>query len=125
MTNVAVPPSSRRSSSREGSSHTAPPPKRTESTRDSKRASARSGSHAREASQGSAVLDAAPPVQTPGGLKHSAVAMQGNAGTKKRTTIDAQTGKWALGKTIGQGSMGKVKLAKNVETGEQVSRCGR
>jgi len=25
-----------------------------------------------------------------------------------------------LGKTIGAGSMGKVKLAKNMETGEQV-----
>jgi serine/threonine protein kinase len=25
-----------------------------------------------------------------------------------------------LGKTIGAGSMGKVKLAKNIETGEQV-----
>ena len=46
--------------------------------------------------------------------------MQSSGGAKKRTTIDAQTGKWALGKTIGQGSMGKVKLAKNVETGEQV-----
>jgi hypothetical protein len=27
-----------------------------------------------------------------------------------------------LGKTIGQGSMGKVKLAKNQDTGEQVGR---
>ena len=40
--------------------------------------------------------------------------------TRKRTEIDAQTGKWSLGKTIGAGSMGKVKLAKNLETGEQV-----
>lgn len=40
---------------------------------------------------------------------------------KRRTTITAPaTGQWALGKTIGAGSMGKVKLAKNVETGEQV-----
>ncbi|EHY56191.1 Serine/threonine-protein kinase [Exophiala dermatitidis] len=37
---------------------------------------------------------------------------------RRRTSITAQTGTWTLGKTIGQGSMGKVKLAKNVETGE-------
>lgn len=41
--------------------------------------------------------------------------------TKRRTTITApSTGTWALGKTIGAGSMGKVKLAKHSETGEQV-----
>ena len=40
---------------------------------------------------------------------------------KKRTTITTQTGTWSLGKTIGAGSMGKVKLAKNMETGETVS----
>jgi hypothetical protein len=39
---------------------------------------------------------------------------------KRRTTISTPTGQWALGKTIGAGSMGKVKLAKNIETGEQV-----
>jgi hypothetical protein len=40
---------------------------------------------------------------------------------KRRTTITTPTGNWALGKTIGAGSMGKVKLAKNIETGEQVT----
>ena len=40
---------------------------------------------------------------------------------RKRTTIDATTGHWELGKTIGAGSMGKVKLARNKETGEQVA----
>ncbi|EDU40189.1 SPS1 Serine threonine protein kinase [Pyrenophora tritici-repentis] len=41
---------------------------------------------------------------------------------KRRTTITApSTGTWALGKTIGAGSMGKVKLAKNAETGEQAA----
>lgn len=39
---------------------------------------------------------------------------------RRRTTIATPTGQWALGKTIGAGSMGKVKLAKNMETGEQV-----
>lgn len=45
------------------------------------------------------------------------------ANTKRRTTITApSTGTWSLGKTIGAGSMGKVKLAKHLETGEQVRR---
>ena len=39
---------------------------------------------------------------------------------KSRTTIPAQTGNWILGKTIGAGSMGKVKLARRAEGGEQV-----
>jgi len=30
-------------------------------------------------------------------------------------------GNWQLGKTIGQGSMGRVRLARNLFTGEQVS----
>lgn len=42
------------------------------------------------------------------------------AAPRRRTTITTPTGQWALGKTIGAGSMGKVKLAKNMETGEQV-----
>ena len=40
---------------------------------------------------------------------------------RRRTSITAQTGTWSLGKTIGQGSMGKVKLARNIETGEQAA----
>lgn len=39
---------------------------------------------------------------------------------KSRTTIPAQSGNWILGKTIGAGSMGKVKLARRAEGGEQV-----
>ena len=39
---------------------------------------------------------------------------------KSRTTIPASTGNWVLGKTIGAGSMGKVKLARRDEGGEQV-----
>lgn len=41
-------------------------------------------------------------------------------GPRRRTEIKAQTGTWQLQKTIGQGSMGKVKLARHAETGEQV-----
>ncbi|RMD40888.1 hypothetical protein DV735_g4249, partial [Chaetothyriales sp. CBS 134920] len=40
---------------------------------------------------------------------------------RRRTSIKSPTGTWALGKTIGQGSMGKVKLAKNIETDEQAA----
>lgn len=41
--------------------------------------------------------------------------------SKRRTTISTPSGQWALGKTLGAGSMGKVKVGKNLETGEQVS----
>ncbi len=44
---------------------------------------------------------------------------------RRRTSISTTTGTWSLGKTIGQGSMGKVKLAKNLATGEQVSLTSR
>ena len=44
----------------------------------------------------------------------------GGRSSKSRTTIPAPTGNWVLGKTIGAGSMGKVKLARRVEGGEQV-----
>ncbi|KAI6503128.1 hypothetical protein MCOR11_001060 [Pyricularia oryzae] len=40
---------------------------------------------------------------------------------KMRTVIPAQSGKWNLGKTIGAGSMGKVKLARKEDGTEQVA----
>lgn len=40
---------------------------------------------------------------------------------RRRTSITTQTGTWQLGKTIGQGSMGKVKVARNSESGETVA----
>lgn len=45
----------------------------------------------------------------------------GGGNLRRRTTIDAPTGHWDLGKTIGAGSMGKVKLARNRTTGETVA----
>lgn len=55
------------------------------------------------------------------GVAVDARTVQQQPVNKRRTTITAPaTGTWALGKTIGAGSMGKVKLAKNVDTGEQV-----
>ena len=67
--------------------------------------------------------DGPPAVQTPIPARtQSDAAVPGSSGSvKRRTTIEAQTGQWSLGKTIGAGSMGKVKLAKNLETGEQVA----
>lgn len=40
--------------------------------------------------------------------------------SRTRTTIPTQSGKWILGKTIGAGSMGKVKLARKEDSNEQV-----
>lgn len=48
-------------------------------------------------------------------------APSSGSSNRRRTTITGPSGQWALGKTIGAGSMGKVKLAKKIETGEQVS----
>lgn len=98
----------RRSESRDAP---APAPTRTESSR---------RSHARYASDASTA--SAMPVNGVAADGRSAQVQQ--AGTKRRTTITApSTGTWALGKTIGAGSMGKVKLAKHSETGEQVRTC--
>ncbi|CAK3961712.1 kinase kin1 [Lecanosticta acicola] len=59
---------------------------------------------------------------TPAPTTQSAETRSGNTqNLRRRTTIDATTGHWELGKTIGAGSMGKVKLARNKETGEQVA----
>ncbi|KAL6401326.1 CAMK/CAMKL/KIN1 protein kinase [Ilyonectria robusta] len=40
---------------------------------------------------------------------------------RSRTIIPTQSGKWILGKTIGAGSMGKVKLARKEDGSEQVA----
>ena len=124
-TNVASAGSTRRSDSRERSYY-ANTPKRVESTRDSRRTSSRPG-HSRNSSRMSTATtvayDGPPAVQTPTAAKtpNDAAVPPSSGSVKRRTTIDAQTGQWSLGKTIGQGSMGKVKIAKNLETGEQVA----
>lgn len=64
-----------------------------------------------------------PKTAIPNGLKSDDKSRQlsTDAGQpRRRTNIEARTGNWELGKTIGAGSMGKVKLAKNKATGEQV-----
>ena len=119
-------PSSHRSASRDGS-YAPQVLTRTESARNSAhRHSSRSG-HQRRSSDMTAVA----PVVTNGesntprtpatGTDHSdRNTTSTGSSNRRRTTITGQSGQWALGKTIGQGSMGKVKLAKKVDTGEQV-----
>lgn len=127
--NVVRTPSSRRSSSRDRS-HPVTTMKRSESTRDSRHTPTRPG-HSRHSSHMSTTVAAAAIANgasaagsSPAGKPQADAATHGNgSSTKRRTTITAQTGQWTLGKTIGAGSMGKVKLAKNLETGEQV--CGK
>jgi hypothetical protein len=74
-----------------------------------------SSRHSRDMSTAVANGGGPAPVVTPQESRHA-----GRSG-KSRTTIPAQTGNWVLGKTIGAGSMGKVKLARRPEGGEQVS----
>lgn len=103
-----VTETSRRSSSRDPAA-----PSRTESTR-SAQPHQRSGSRYSSNMPSHAANSGGPaPVVTPGESKHKSSG-------KSRTTIPAQTGNWVLGKTIGAGSMGKVKLARRAEGGEQV-----
>lgn len=45
-----------------------------------------------------------------------------NPPRQRKTTIHGATGTWVLGKTVGAGSMGKVKLAKRLDGTEQVGQ---
>jgi hypothetical protein len=100
------PPAGRAESSRSGTGH----------HRSSSRSNHQHHYQASEMSGTTAVTNGGgpAPVVTPIESRHS-----GKPG-RSRTTIPAQTGNWVLGKTIGAGSMGKVKLARRVEGGEQV-----
>ncbi|KAI9674545.1 MAG: serine/threonine-protein kinase KIN2 [Caeruleum heppii] len=122
--NLARPPSSRHSSSRERTTAVAQQP-RADSVRGAHRSSSRPGP-ARYASDASAVAAAgtvsSPQQASSAGVEHAHRRASGSASSnKRRTTITGQSGQWTLGKTIGAGSMGKVKLAKKLETGEQVA----
>jgi hypothetical protein len=122
-TNVARPPSSRRSSSRDGQ-----PDHRSDVPRSHQRASSRPGSSRNSADMSGATTvvnggpTPIPPSATATYTERPSAPSQPSSG-RRRTSIATSTGTWLLGKTIGQGSMGKVKLAKNLETGEQVGHC--
>ncbi|XWX01962.1 hypothetical protein V2A60_009994 [Cordyceps javanica] len=71
-----------------------------------------------------AAANAAPPPSSHGRSAHAGTDAQPSHSTKQsrsRTTIPTQSGKWILGKTIGAGSMGKVKLARKEDGSEQVA----
>jgi hypothetical protein len=118
QSNLAQPSSTRRSISRDQDRERAQYPARTDSMR--------AGSHRTTGSRGTsdryASIDGASQQQPPtnGVVADPTQARTQPSQGRRRTTIDTQTGRWGLGKTIGAGSMGKVKLAKNLETGEQV-----
>jgi serine/threonine protein kinase KIN1/2 len=68
-----------------------------------------------------AVANNAGPAAIPPVMQAAAEARA--TGARQRTTrnsLPTQSGKWILGKTIGAGSMGKVKLARKEDGSEQV-----
>jgi len=71
---------------------------------------------------GSTAAPAAAAEPLPPVMQAAADARATGARTKTtRTSIPTQSGKWILGKTIGAGSMGKVKLARKEDGSEQVA----
>ncbi|KAL2818271.1 hypothetical protein BJX63DRAFT_68455 [Aspergillus granulosus] len=115
-------PSSRRESSRERSQERPSTSYRSESSHKPQRnLSVRS--HHRDSTD----MASAAPVAANGGAGHASSTSghhlhPGNsAQPKRRTMITTPTGQWSLGKTLGAGSMGKVKVGKHLETGEQVA----
>ena len=118
--NLTRPLSSRRSSSRDRSYTAATSTTRTDTGRATHRSNSRP-SNSRYTSEVTGTPDASTNgASATTSTSNSGAPVQGvQTPVKRRTTIAAQTGQWLLGKTIGAGSMGKVKLAKNLETGEQ------
>ncbi|KAI1498771.1 hypothetical protein F5X99DRAFT_309534 [Biscogniauxia marginata] len=85
-----------------------------------RRSSSRS-SHAHNDMAGpTAVANNAGPAAVPPVMQAAADARATKQRTS-RTSIPTQSGKWILGKTIGAGSMGKVKLARKEDGTEQVA----
>ena len=126
-TNVARSQPPRRSSSRDPSyvpASPAQPGQREDSVRNHHRAESRPN-----APRYSSDMPRTPGTTNYNNYQPSSARTRGDGPTsdqpmpvRKRTTITAQTGTWSLGKTIGAGSMGKVKIAKNTETGETVRK---
>ncbi|KAF2447553.1 protein kinase kin1 [Karstenula rhodostoma CBS 690.94] len=106
QSNLANAPATRRSESRD---RAAPTPTRAEFTRRGHQRYASDASTASAMPINGVATDAS---------RSAAQATQ----PRRRTSISApSTGQWILGKTIGAGSMGKVKLAKHAESGESVA----
>jgi serine/threonine protein kinase KIN1/2 len=121
--NVTRPPSSKRSSSRDrasdGGQQYHPEPARSHHRDRSRPGSTRNSA---DMSRVTTVVSTGGSTQVPASsaVSDRPISSAHPAMGRRRTSISTSTGIWSLGKTIGQGSMGKVKLAKNTETGEQV-----
>lgn len=89
---------------------------RTESTRNGHHRNSSRHYPTSDMTAATAVSNAAGPAPVVVPLEQKQSGRQG----RSRTVIPAQTGNWILGKTIGAGSMGKVKLARRAEGGEEV-----
>ncbi|KAI9734899.1 MAG: serine/threonine-protein kinase KIN2 [Cirrosporium novae-zelandiae] len=111
--NVARPRSSRRSSSQDRNNYNPP---QTHSQYNPAMSGTTAVQHSDTSNGGPVPVHPAAPAPAGDRSAHN----NGMVG-RRRTTIDSPSGHWALGKTIGAGSMGKVKLAKSLETGEQVA----
>ncbi|TKX22309.1 protein kinase-like protein 6 [Elsinoe australis] len=113
QTNLARPSTAHRSDSRDRPSRDGGV-SRSESRRGPPSSSRQS--HSRQQSEAASVMN---------GNEQGSSSRQGGGdsshGPRRRTTVDAKSGVWELGKTIGAGSMGKVKLARHRETHEQVA----
>lgn len=99
---------------RRSSSKDRPPPSRSESHRSGGHHSRHHSRQPSDMATTAANAGVAPVVNPNDAARHSRPS-------RPRTSIPAQSGDWILGKTIGAGSMGKVKLARKAEGGEQVS----
>ena len=122
QTNVARPHGTRRSTSRDGSYNTAS--QRTESSRGPHRSDSRHGQSRYSSDVNRQPSSSHAPQQQMRARPEGSSLQPGthdSTRVRRHTTVTATTGIWSLGKTIGAGSMGKVKLARNTETGEQVS----
>ncbi|RYO75295.1 hypothetical protein DL766_003303 [Monosporascus sp. MC13-8B] len=95
--------------------------RRSSSTRSSRSPSHNTKTH-NNAMAATAVANSAGPAAVPPVMQAAADARATGAKTRtSRTSIPTQSGKWILGKTIGAGSMGKVKLARKEDSTEQVA----
>lgn len=103
-------------SHRRSSSKDRPTTSRPESHRSGSHRSGHHSRHPSEMATAAANAGVAPVTNPNDAARHSRSG-------RTRTSIPAQSGEWILGKTIGAGSMGKVKLARKADGGEQVCLC--
>lgn len=106
---------SKRSSSRDNQ----PPTPRADSSRPHRRGSTRSNHNSNDMPGTTTVANNGGPAPVAHGAPDA--RSSGAKHGRSRTTIPTQSGKWILGKTIGAGSMGKVKLARKEDGTDQVS----